>query len=160
MLVNMDSQVPNSVVYQALKDNSINEINNLAKIKREVSFGNSRFDIYFESENQKGFIEVKGVTLEEQGISMFPDAPTERGTKHILEMIEAVNQGYRGIIFFLIQMKGPNIFKLNWQMDSKFSEAVKLASKNGVQILAYDSIVQDNRIEIGKPIELDLITRF
>lgn len=160
MLVNMDSQVPNAVVYQALKDNSINEINNLAEIKREVSFGNSRFDIYFESENQKGFIEVKGVTLEEQGISMFPDAPTERGTKHVLEMIEAVNQGYRGIIFFLIQMKGPNIFKLNWQMDSKFSEAVKLASKNGVEILAYDSIVQDNRIEIGKPIELDLITRF
>jgi sugar fermentation stimulation protein A len=160
MLVNMDSQVPNAVVYQALKDNSINEINNLAKIKREVSFGNSRFDIYFESENQKGFIEVKGVTLEEQGISMFPDAPTERGTKHVLEMIEAVNRGYRGIIFFLIQMKGPNIFKLNWQMDSKFSEAVKLASENGVEILAYDSIVQDNRIEIGKPIELDLVTRF
>ncbi|WMM25494.1 DNA/RNA nuclease SfsA [Tissierella sp. MB52-C2] len=160
MLVNMDSQVPNAVVYQALKDNAINEINNLTKIKREVNFGNSRFDIYFESENQKGFIEVKGVTLEEQGISMFPDAPTERGTKHVLEMIEAVNQGYRGIIFFLIQMKGPNIFKLNWQMDSKFSEAVKLASKNGVEILAYDSIVQDNRIEIGKPIELDLITRF
>ena len=91
---------------------------------------------------------------------MFPDAPTERGTKHVLEMIEAVNRGYRGIIFFLIQMKGPNIFKLNWQMDSKFSEAVKLASENGVEILAYDSIVQDNRIEIGKPIELDLVTRF
>lgn len=160
MLVNMDSQVPNAVVYQALKDNSINEINNLTKIKREVSFGNSRFDIYFESENQKGFIEVKGVTLEEQGISMFPDAPTERGTKHVLEMIEAVNQGYRGIIFFLIQMKGPDIFRLNWQMDSKFSEAVKLASENGVEILAYDSIVQDNRIEIGKLIELDLVTRF
>ena len=159
MLVNMDSQVPNAVVYQALKENKIPEITDLTKVRREVSFGNSRFDIYFESENQKGFIEVKGVTLEHQGISMFPDAPTERGTKHILEMILATKEGYRGIIFFLVQMKGPHLFRPHWEMDSKFSEALKLAKENGVEILIYDSIVKDNSIEIGKPIELDLITR-
>lgn len=156
MLVNMDSQVPNAVVYQALKENKINEIKDLTKVKREVTFGNSRFDIYFESEGQKGFIEVKGVTLEEQGLAMFPDAPTERGTKHILEMIHAVKEGYRGIIFFLIQMEGPNLFRPHWQMDSKFSEAIKLANENGVEILIYDSIVKNNSIDIGKSIELDL----
>ena len=159
MLVNMDSQVPNAVVYQSLKENKIHGIKNLTKVKREVTFGNSRFDIYFESEDQKGFIEVKGVTLEEQGLAMFPDAPTERGTKHILEMIEAVKEGYRGIIFFLVQMKGPYLFRPHWEMDSKFSEALKLAKDKGVEVLIYDSIVEDNSIEIGKPIELDLITR-
>lgn len=160
MLVNMDSQVPNAVVFQALKENRIRGLEGLTNLKREVTFGNSRYDIYFESKNKKGFIEVKGVTLENNHISMFPDAPTERGTKHALEMIEVVNQGYKGIIFFLIQMKGPKVFRLNWQMDNKFSEAVKLASENSVEILAYDSIVKDNSIEIGSPIEIDLNTKY
>ncbi|CAK7006569.1 DNA/RNA nuclease SfsA [Tissierella sp. P1] len=159
MLVNIDSQVPNSVIFQALKENKINGFESLISLKREVTFGNSRYDIYFESKDQKGFIEVKGATLENNYISMFPDAPTERGTKHALGMIEAIKQGYRGIILFLIQMKGPTIFRLNWQMDSKFSEAVKLASENGVEILVYDSIVKTNSIEIGGPIEIDLNTK-
>lgn len=156
MLVNMDSQVPNKVVFDAINENKIENLKNLTHLQREVTFGNSRFDMYFESQNEKGFIEVKGVTLENEEISMFPDAPTERGTKHVLEMIEAVNQGYRGIIFFLIQMKGPQVFRLNWEMDKLFSEAIKLASENGVEIIAYDSIVNNNGIYIDKPIEIDL----
>ena len=156
MLVNMDSQVPNKVVFDAINENKIENLKNLTHLKREVTFGNSRFDMYFESQNEKGFIEVKGVTLENEEISMFPDAPTERGTKHVLEMIEAVNQGYRGIIFFLIQMKGPQVFRLNWEMDKLFSEAIKVASENGVEIIAYDSIVNNNEIYIDKPIEIDL----
>lgn len=159
MLVNMDSQVPNTVVYNALVQNKIPGLENLTNIRREVTFGNSRFDLYFESQYQKGFIEVKGVTLENNGLSMFPDAPTTRGTKHVLEMIEAVKEGYKGIIFFLIQMKGPKSFELNWSMDKNFSEAVKLASENGVEILAYDSIVEDNGIQIGNPIEVDLLSK-
>lgn len=157
MLVNMDSQVPNAVVYEALKENKILTLEDLTSLKREVTFGNSRFDIYFESKEQKGFIEVKGVTLEDNSISMFPDAPTERGTKHVLEMIDAVREGYRGIIFFLIQMKGPKVFKLNWEMDRNFSQTVKLASENGVDILAYDSIVAENSIYIGEPVQIDLL---
>lgn len=156
MLVNMDSQVPNRVVFDALNSNKIESITDLTYSKREVTFGNSRYDIYFEKEDEKGFIEVKGVTLENNRISMFPDAPTERGAKHVLEMIEAVKEGYRGIIFFLIQMKGPEEFRLNWEMDSKFSNAVKLANENGVEILAYDSIVDQDSIEIGNPIKVSL----
>ena len=132
MLVNMDSQVPNAVIFEALKEGKIRGFEDISYLKREVTFGKSRYDIYYESKNQKGFIEVKGVTLENNGISMFPDAPTERGTKHVLEMIEAVKQGYRGTLFFLIQMKGPNVFRLNWEMDRNFSEAVKLASENEI----------------------------
>lgn len=156
MLVNMDSQIPNSVVLNALNDNKIKAYENLQLIKREQTFQNSRFDIYFETHKEKGFIEVKGVTLENNKISMFPDAPTTRGSKHVMEMIEAVNQGYKGIIFFLIQMKGPDLFMPNWEMDPKFSNAIKLANENGVEILAYDSIVKEDRISINKPIKIQL----
>ena len=156
MLVNMDSQAPNKVVFEGISDGKIKSFKYCTHLKKEVTFGNSRFDIYFGTENSKGFIEVKGVTLENNGISMFPDAPTERGTKHVLEMIEAVGQGYKGVIFFLVQMKGPEVFKLNWKMDKAFSEAVKYASENGVEILAYDSIVKNNSIYLGEPIEIDL----
>ncbi|MCK9444941.1 MAG: DNA/RNA nuclease SfsA [Tissierellaceae bacterium] len=153
MLVNMDSQVPNAVVAHALKENKIEGFKDLVKVKREVTFGQSRYDIYFETHGEKGFIEVKGVTLEKDGIAMFPDAPTERGSKHALEMVKAIEEGYTGIIFFLIQMKGPGSFRLNSEMDQKFSESVKYAVNNGVRVLVYDSIVGKETIEIGKPIE-------
>ena len=159
MLVNMDSQVPNKVVFDAIKDNKIKGYENLDFLKREVTYGNSRFDMYFENEDEKGFIEVKGVTLENNGISMFPDAPTERGTKHVLEMIQAARYGYKGAIFFLIQMKEIKEFRLNWKMDEKFSQAIKLASENGVDIIAYDSTVKDNEIYINKPIKIDLLSK-
>lgn len=156
MLVNMDSQVPNEVVFEALREGKINEIGDISYLKREVTFGSSRYDIYYESKDKKAFMEVKGVTLEDKGIAMFPDAPTERGAKHVLEMIEAVKEGYEGTIFFLIQMKGPKELRPNWQMDENFSEAVKLASENGVRIIAYDSIVSENSIIIDKPVKINL----
>lgn len=155
MLVNMDSQVPNTVVFQAIEDKKIKDIKDLVHLKREVTFGKSRFDIYYETENEKGFIEVKGATLEDNGTCMFPDAPTERGTKHVLEMIDAVQSGYKGTILFLIQMKGPKIFKLNWKMDKAFSEAVKLANEKGVEILAYDSIVTSDDIYLDEQVKID-----
>lgn len=157
ILINMDSQVPNAVVFESIKENCIPAIGKINSIKREVTYQNSRFDIYFETDNKKGFIEVKGVTLESDSIAMFPDAPTQRGTKHVLEMVKAVEEGYTGIIFFLIQMKGPKEFRLNWEMDKEFSEAVRFANENGVTIMAYDSIVYEDSIELGKPIGIDLI---
>ncbi len=132
MLVNMDSQVPNLAVFEGLEGGSIKEFQNLTKLKREVTFGASRFDIYYEKGDEKGFIEVKGVTLENDGVAMFPDAPTERGTKHVLEMVEAVKQGYGGTILFLIQMTGAVVFKVNKEMDKNFAKALKLARDNGV----------------------------
>ena len=156
MLVNMDSQVPNAVVYEGIEDGKIKELQNPKELRREVTYRNSRFDIYYEKENEKGFIEVKGVTLEKNGISMFPDAPTKRGSKHVLEMIEAVKEGYSGTIFFLVQMKGPREFRTNNKMDIEFANAIKLASKSGVEILAYDSIVGEESIHINKPINIQI----
>lgn len=156
ILVNMDSQIPNQVVFDGLQNNKIDKLEELTTIRKEVTFGKSRYDLYFETDEQKGFIEVKGVTLENDGIAMFPDAPTTRGAKHANEMIEAIHQGYRGIIFFLIQMKGPTEFRLNWKMDPVFSEAIILANDSGVEIMAYDSIVTDNGIYIDKPVKVNL----
>ena len=155
-LINIDSQIPNPVVFDALKSGFIKEIPQVTFAKCEVVFGNSRFDIYFESGDKKGFIEVKGATLENNGIASFPDAPTERGTKHVYGMIDAVKCGYMGNILFLIQMKGVKMFTPNASMDEKFAKALKEASTHGVNILAYDSIITENEIILDKPVPVKL----
>lgn len=109
-LVNIDSQAPNAVVFEAIKLGKLGEFGSVLKVKREVTYGDSRFDLYFEKEDEKGFIEVKGVTLENDGVAMFPDAPTARGTKHVLELVKAVEEGYTCAILFVVQLKGCRIF--------------------------------------------------
>lgn len=151
-LVNIDSFVPNDVVYQAIKNNQISELEDILVIKREVPFGTSRFDLYFETNENKGFIEVKGVTLEHEDIAMFPDAPTTRGTKHIYELIKAVELGYKGIIFFLVQMQGCKMFTPHKEMDSEFTKALIKAYHKGVSIIVYDSLVTEDQIIIGSKI--------
>lgn len=155
-LINIDSQIPNVVVYESIKNNLIKELPMVTKLSREVVYGSSRFDLYFEVGKQRGFIEVKGVTLESDGIAMFPDAPTERGTKHIYEMIKAVEEGYAGYIFFLIQMKGINYFTPNRIRDPKLAEALYIAKERGVHVLAYDSVVTEDGIALGAPVCIQL----
>lgn len=154
-IINIDSQAPNEVVYDALKENKIKDLINLDYIKREVTFENSRFDIAFSKDNKSGFLEVKGVTLEENNLARFPDAPTTRGEKHVLEMIKAVKKGYLGYILFLIQLEDVDKFYLNWEMDTNFSKAVVKAKNSGVKILAYDSIVKPDFFIINKQIPID-----
>ncbi|TCT12302.1 sugar fermentation stimulation protein A [Natranaerovirga pectinivora] len=156
MLINIDSQVPNKVVYDGIVSNHIECLKDVTFLKREVTYNNSRFDIYYEKGKEKGFIEVKGVTLEEDGIAMFPDAPTTRGTKHINELIEGNKEGYINYIFFLIQMDEINRFKPNIERDKAFSEAVKKAKENGITILGYNSGVTRDSIIINKKIYIDI----
>lgn len=158
-LINMDSQVPNYVVVEGLKAGKISEIRMAQNIKKEVTYGNSRFDIYFEAGEKKNFIEVKGVTLEEDGTAMFPDAPTLRGTKHVYEMIHAVAAGYGGYIFLLIQMKGVHCFRPNIKMDPDFAQALTLADAKGVTVLAYDAQVREDEIILGNKIPIILSTQ-
>lgn len=158
MLINIDSQAPNRVVYDALIEGRIKELPNINVLKKEASFGSSRFDLYFERFNEKGiiekgFIEIKGVTLEHNGVAMFPDAPTLRGTKHVNELMEAHRLGYVCYVFFLAQMKGVYRFAPNSITDPDFSSALLAAKREGVNIIAYDSIVTENSITIGDPIE-------
>lgn len=155
--VNIDSQAPNKVAFEAVKQNKVKEIPENTLVKQEVTFGNSRFDLYFEGVDVKGFIEVKGVTLEENGVASFPDAPTTRGTKHIYELISAVNKGYVGIILFIIQMEGCTVFTPNRKTDPAFCEALLEAQECGVQIFAYDTIVKENGMFLNKAVPIKLI---
>lgn len=157
MVINIDSQVPNQVVYESLNQGLLSqEFGPIIRVAKEVVYGKSRLDLCYETDNKKGFIEVKGVTLERDGTAFFPDAPTERGAKHLLELVDAVRAGYQGFIFFLIQMKGPSQFRPNTFMDPKFTEALFFACQNGVTILAYDSKVTEDGIVLGGPVPVIL----
>ncbi len=154
LFINIDSQAPNHVVYEAILSEKIHMFKKPDLLKKEVAYGTSRFDLYFESYPHKGFIEVKGVTLEENGTAMFPDAPTNRGTRHVLEIMDAVKAGYQGFIIFLIQMKGVHSFIPNNITDPAFSEALKQASENNVKILSYDCNVSEDSIEISESVSI------
>ncbi|MCY6960677.1 DNA/RNA nuclease SfsA [Clostridium brassicae] len=154
-LINIDSQVPNYVVDEALKKGKIDKLKNYTIIQREKTFGNSRFDFkLLNSQEQEYYLEVKGVTFEQNGHCMFPDAPTERGRKHILELIEVKAQGKGAGVLFLIQLQEANKFSPYDDMDNKFGDALRLAYKKGVDIFAYNSNVKDNYIELNKRIEI------
>lgn len=154
--VNIDSQAPNQTVLEAVQDGLISEIGDVLSVKKEVTYGTSRFDIAFEKEKAKGFIEVKGVTLEREGIALFPDAPTQRGTKHVLELATAAQEGYESIILFLIQLDGCHAFVPNWETDTTLANALCYAKEHGVQILAYDTIVNEKELILNKEIPVYL----
>ena len=153
-MINMDSQVTNKVVHEwILQGNLFEEV---TLIKPESKYKNSRFDFYVETKDKKVFIEVKGVTLEEDGIVRFPDAPTERGVKHIKELCDCIKEGYDAYIIFVIQMKDVLYFKPNEKMHKEFAEALKEASKDGVKILAVDCEVEADSIDIRDYVEVVL----
>ena len=154
--VNIDSQAPNAVAFEALKKGELIEIGLVDAVKREVAFGDSRFDLYFEKDGEKGFIEVKGVTLENDGVVMFPDAPTSRGTKHVLELTKAVQEGYSCSILFVIQMKECRLFTPNKEMDPAFTNALLRASQQGVQIMVYDCIVKKDELILDQRIPVSV----
>lgn len=149
-MINMDSQIPNKVVEEWIRKGNL--FPNATLIKPETTYKHSRFDLYVEEENRKIFIEVKGVTLEENGVVKFPDAPTERGVKHIGELCEAVKDGYEAYVFFVIQMKGVKYFTPNMKTHAAFGEALRNAEEAGVHILAYDCKVSKDSIELAKEV--------
>ena len=156
ILVNMDSQAPNQMAAEALAEGKIEEIGEVDFLKREVNYENSRFDLFYQKGEKKGFIEVKGVTLEGNGIAKFPDAPTERGAKHLRELIKAKEEGYEAAALFVIQMKGVQEFRPNEERDKNFTAALKEAAKAGVKILAYDCRVQVGKVYIDQKVPVNL----
>lgn len=153
-LVNMDSQAPNRVVEEWLRAGNLCGPD--AFVKPECKYGNSRFDFYIEDGERKLFMEVKGVTLEEDGIARFPDAPTERGVKHIQELMECKKAGYEAYLFFVIQMKGVHVLEPNDRTHPAFGETLREAAKAGVQVLAYDCLVKPDELVIDRQIEVHL----
>ena len=154
LMINMDSQAPNAAAYEWLVSGGI--FGEDAIVRREVTYGKSRFDLYVEKDGRRAFVEVKGVTLEKDGVASFPDAPTERGIKHINELAASISKGYEAYILFVVQMKGTDLFTPNDETHKAFGDALREAESKGVKILAYDCVVSPNEMVIDKPIKIKL----
>ena len=150
LLVNMDSQTPNLIFGEYLATGGL--IDGISYIKPEYTYGKSRIDFYFERNGEKHLVEVKGVTLEHNGICRFPDAPTLRCTKHIRELITAKENGYQAWICFVVQMKGMEHLEPNWSTDPEFAQALAQAQQAGVKIKAFCCKVVPGQVEIDREI--------
>ena len=150
-LINMDSQIPNRVVQEWIEAGNL--FPDVSLVRPETTYGNSRFDLYVEAGDRKIFIEVKGVTLEEDGVCRFPDAPSDRAVKHLEELIRAKKEGYEAYVFFVIQMKGVSYFTPNTDTHPAFAEALRRAKEAGVEILAYDCNVTPDSIVVSEPVD-------
>lgn len=153
-LINMDSQVPNIIVKEWLEQGHF--IDGITCIRPEYTYGKSRIDLYVEAGNRKILIEVKGVTLEENGVVKFPDAPSERAVKHVHELKNAVKDGYECYIVFVIQMSDVRYFTPNIDTHPEFGEALQEAVAEGVQVVAYDCQVKEDEIQIQNPVPVIL----
>lgn len=151
-LINMDSFAPNIAAGEFLPV----LFPDLTFMKPEFKHQNSRFDFYLEHGGKKAFLEVKGVTLEDNGVVRFPDAPTERGIKHLNELAESVKQGYEAYALFVIQMEGVKYFAPNYATHKAFGEALAKAEKSGVKLLAYDCRVTEKTMSLNKPVKIIL----
>lgn len=147
-LINIDSQAPNRVFREYLGK----YLGNITTIKPECKYGSSRFDFYVESGNRKIFIEVKGVTLEHNGIARFPDAPTARGVKHLTELAQSIQDGYEAHAVFIIQIKGIHRFEPNYETHAEFGETLRKVQSAGVKISALDCIVTPDSLTIDSPV--------
>jgi len=153
--ISIDSQLPNKIVEEGIKLGLVEELKEYREITRESFYGKSRFDFRLQGKDTC-FVEVKGVTLERDGWGYFPDAPTDRGKKHIEEMIMAVKEGYRGVIMFLIQHPAINGLSPNKVMDEAFTNKLIFAKEQGVEILAYGCKVSLEEIIIDRKLPVDL----
>lgn len=150
-LINMDSYAPNKAAGEFLPKLFPGGV-----IRAEYTHGNSRFDFYIEENDRKILLEVKGVTLENDGIVMFPDAPTERGIKHINGLVSALEEGFETYIMFVVQMENVKYFAPNDETHPQFGDALRTAEKRGVKILAYDCRVTPESMEINKEVRIKL----
>ena len=149
----MDSQAPNKAVGEWLRDGGLGEI---SELKAEYTHGNSRFDFSFVKDGKRCFLEVKGVTLENDGVCAFPDAPTERGARHLRELAEAARQGYGAYVLFVVQMADVKYLHPNDATDPAFGKALREASAAGVAVLAMDCAVTPQSMTLRLPIPVRL----
>lgn len=148
-LINMDSQAPNIAAGEWLKNGGLGSIENL---KAESKHGDSRFDFSFTLDGRQCFLEVKGVTLETDGVCAFPDAPTERGAKHLRGLTQAAREGYGAYVLFVIQMADVKYLHPNDTTDPDFGAALREAAANGVQVMAMDCAVTEDSMELRFPV--------
>ena len=152
-LINMDSQAPNAAAKEFLEQGGLGQIENL---KSECKMGNSRFDFSFTKDGKQCFLEVKGVTLENDGVCAFPDAPTDRGAKHLRGLAELAKAGFGAYVLFVIQMGDVKYLHPNDATDPEFGKALREAKAAGVEVLAVDCYVTENTMEIRDPVMVEI----
>jgi sugar fermentation stimulation protein A len=153
-LINMDSQAPNAAPEEWLLSGGLGE---LSELRRETFHGDSRFDFSFRKDGKRHFLEVKGVTLEENGVARFPDAPTERGIKHINGLMAAQEEGYVCSICFVVQMSPVQWMEPNDSTHPAFGDALRRAAEAGVQVIAVDCAVTSDSLSIQDRVPVHLI---
>ncbi len=154
VLVFIDSRMPNRLLLEALKKHRIKEFSMYNEVKPEFKFGHSKFDFFLTNSIGRCIIEAKSCTLVKHGKALFPDAPTERGRRHVLELIKAKEEGYRACILFLIQRPDANSFSPNDELDPRFGETLREALNHGVEIYAYRSRFDGKTITLLDKVEL------
>ena len=152
-LINMDSQAPNKAAMEWLQAGGLGT---LEQLRPETKWGESRFDFSFLKDGKTCYLEVKGVTLENDGVCAFPDAPTERGVKHLKELTALANQGFGAYILFIIQMENVKYLHPNDKTDPAFGEALRKAAAAGVQLLAVDCWITQDSMTIRQPVEIKI----
>ena len=152
--IGINTGIPNVIVAEAIHEHSIMDLTGYEELKREVKYGaNSRIDILLSSGNKKCYIEVKNVTLvEKDGNYYFPDAVTERGTKHLSELSNMVNLGFRSVMFYVVQRNDGKIFRPASHIDPNYSQALKQAIIHGVEIMVYRADVRPDSITLAEPV--------
>ncbi len=153
-LINMDSQAPNKIFGEYVRESGL--FGKITLLRPETKYKNSRFDFYIENETEKIFVEVKGVTLEKDGAVFFPDAPTERGVKHIKELISAKAEGFRAGVVFIVQMENADYFSPSDENHPEFASALREAARLGVEIYAFSCRVTPDSAVLDKPVEIRL----
>jgi len=158
VVVSVDSRVPNKLVLQALKNGDLAEFHGYAHFKPEYTYGRARFDflLYGGSAAKPCLLEVKSCTLVRDGVAMFPDAPTERGARHVLELAKALGEGFRAAILFIIQRRDAKVFTPNDETDPKFGKALREAANRGVEVYAYLASFSGNKITLNGKVEVRL----
>ena len=152
-LINMDSQAPNKAAGEWLRSGGLGKV---TELRAETTHGDSRFDFSFVKDGKLCFLEVKGVTLETDGVCAFPDAPTARGVKHLQGLAKAAEEGYGAYVLFVIQMENVKYLHPNDATDPAFGEALRKATEAGVNVLAMDCTVTEDTMEIRLPVEVRL----
>jgi sugar fermentation stimulation protein A len=154
--VGINTGNPNKLAFEAISAGAIPELAGYTNVKREVKFGNSRFDIFAENETEKCFIEVKNVTMKEGKYALFPDAVTTRGLKHLETLMEVKTAGMRAVMLYVIQRSDVEIFAPATDIDPDYAEALKLAINAGVEVIAMQAKVTPDRIELVKRIPFEI----
>jgi sugar fermentation stimulation protein A len=154
--IGVNTSVPNKLAFDALVDNTIFSLRGYTQVRREVKFGNSRIDLFAENETEKCFIEVKNVTMKVGNHARFPDAKTERGLKHLNELMEIRKQGMRAVMLYVIQRMDVEIFGPAWDIDPAYAETLLVAFESGVEIIPVMAQVSPEGIELGRVMPFDL----